>query len=103
MDSALHFLQIAISVSPKFAEAYNNLGYLFWLKKNFAEAISAFKKAVQLRPDFTPAHFNLGLALVITGRYREAKEEFVKILEYEPNNEIVKANLKEVERLLSGQ
>ena len=103
LDSALHFLQIAISVSPKFAEAYNNLGYLFWLKKNFAEAISAFKKAVQLRPDFTPAHFNLGLALVITGRYREAKEEFVKILEYEPNNEIVKANLKEVERLLSGQ
>ncbi|MCM8792631.1 MAG: tetratricopeptide repeat protein, partial [Candidatus Omnitrophica bacterium] len=102
-DLALKYLQKAITLKPRFKEAYNNIGYIYWHKGNFYDAILFFKKAIELKQDFLPSRFNLAMALVVMGRYTEAREELYNILKYDPNNETVKLNIKEIERIISQQ
>jgi tetratricopeptide (TPR) repeat protein len=59
-----------------YAYAYNNLGYVLWLKGQHVAATENLKKAIALRPDYTDAHYNLGIVYFTLGKYEEAQKEF---------------------------
>jgi lipopolysaccharide biosynthesis regulator YciM len=66
----------AISLDPKFAEAYLQRGMLYSGQTDFAKAVAAYEKAIQANPRLSEAHYELGLAYKRVGRDADARREF---------------------------
>jgi tetratricopeptide (TPR) repeat protein len=75
----------AISASPKFAEAYCNLGLALMKQGKVDDAITQLTKATELKPGLAVAYLNLGSALQNQGKTAEAVQCFKKFLVLEPN------------------
>ena len=69
-------LQKAVTINPKFGEAYVQLGLLKSDAGDTGRAIQAFKKAIEANPDLGDAHYRLGLAYKRTGEEAKARQEF---------------------------
>ena len=65
-------LKKAISLNPKYANAYYNLAVVFINQGNLKKAEVELKKAINLKSDFAIAHYNLGFILKDLGRLKEA-------------------------------
>jgi tetratricopeptide (TPR) repeat protein len=90
-DSAIHYLQKAVSINPSVAEIQNNLGLALINKGQLDEAIPCFKKAVQLNAFHSDAYTNLGLAFFQKGLVEESEKYYRKALQCDPYH--VNANL----------
>ena len=77
-------LKKAISLNPKYANAYYNLAVLFIGQGNLEKAELELKKAIKLKSDFAIAHYNLGFILKDQGRLKEAETYTQKALEVDP-------------------
>ena len=77
-------LKKAITLNPKYANAYYNLGVLFLEKGNLSKAEINLRKAIELKSDFASAHYNLGFILKNLGKLHEAKLHIQKALEIDP-------------------
>jgi tetratricopeptide (TPR) repeat protein len=55
-DSARHHLQKAVSIDPKFAEAWYHLGQVEQLENSAQEALSAYEKAAAADPSYIPPY-----------------------------------------------
>jgi len=56
-DQALLSYQKALKIDPGYADAYNNLGVLYYKKGRYGEAIEELKKAIEITPDYPGAQF----------------------------------------------
>ncbi len=56
-DQALFSYQKALKIDPHYADAYNNLGVLYYKKGKYREAIKEFKKATEIIPRYPGAQF----------------------------------------------
>ena len=74
-------LKKAISLNPKYANAYYNLAVIWISQGNLEKAEIELKKAIKLKPDFSIAHYNLGFILKDMGRLKEAESHKKKTLE----------------------
>src|SRR5437660_805664 len=72
LEAAEREYRLALKLAPGAAQGYNNLGVLYFSKKDFKQAVTAFKWAQSLRPKDPEINFNLGLALFQTGNCNEA-------------------------------
>ena len=77
-------LKKAISLNPKYANAYYNLAVLCIGQGKYKEAELKLKKAIKLKPDYSIAHYNLGFILKDMGRLKEAELFNQKALEVDP-------------------
>ncbi len=59
LKSALHYLDIATSVDPNFAQAFYNKGIAFEKTRNYAQAISQYNKAIALHNTYEEPRFRL--------------------------------------------
>lgn len=59
-DEAVEAYKQAVSLNPKYAEAFSSLGDSYQALKRYEEAISAYNQAVKLKPDFDDAYEGLG-------------------------------------------
>jgi len=55
-DSARHHLEKAVSIDPKFAEAWYHLGQVDQQGNSSQEALNAYQKAVAADPDYIPPY-----------------------------------------------
>ena len=62
LDNARRYYEKAVKLNPKYAEAVNNLGTVFFAKKSYRRAIEQYKKALRLHPDSSSVLSNLGTA-----------------------------------------
>jgi len=69
------------------ADVYNNMGYYYMRKKDYAQGISNFRKALILAPEYGYANDNLGYALIITGELDEGFEYLGRAMQT-PSNDI---------------
>jgi tetratricopeptide (TPR) repeat protein len=81
-----------VTLDPKYATAYLQLGILFSSKHNLEKAIGFYRKAIDADPQLGEAHYRLGLAYDRTGAADKAK------LEFKLHDEIEKSQAAEVER-----
>lgn len=60
-DESLKQLEILLNVFPGYREAeiYNNMGFIYQMKKSYSKAISYYQKAIDLKPDFYLPRCNL--------------------------------------------
>jgi Flp pilus assembly protein TadD len=65
-------LKTALSLSPDYAEAYNNLGILYKKRGQLDLAIAQFEKASKLRKDYASPLSHLGAVYIAKGNYNRA-------------------------------
>jgi tetratricopeptide (TPR) repeat protein len=61
LDEAEELYKRTISIVPNSAEAFNNLGSIFYKKRDYLNAYNCFKRATELKPDFAEASNNLNI------------------------------------------
>ncbi|MDD5112325.1 MAG: tetratricopeptide repeat protein [Candidatus Altiarchaeota archaeon] len=95
-ESAELLLKKALSLNPKHAEAYFNLGVLYTEpavlardEKKWDDAEKAYLQAVKIKPDYMEAHYNLALLYHFSGRDDEADLEYAVFSELCSDKEAV--------------
>ena len=76
MDRVQDLLRRAVSLDPKCANAYLELGNLSAGKKEWEKAIGHYLNAIQADPGLNEAHYRLGVAYQRTGDQGKATEQF---------------------------
>ncbi len=72
-DEAIHFLQEALKVKPNYPDAYGQMGLTYVARKNYKEAITAFKKLLEIDPDgIRFIRFSYAKALAGNGQFADA-------------------------------
>lgn len=78
MDEARRDYQQALRLRPNYSEALNNLGAVYYAKKDYGKAIRYYRKALRLKPsaavlsNLGTAYFALGKASLGLEAYRSA-------------------------------
>jgi thioredoxin-like negative regulator of GroEL len=85
-DEAIDHYQKAISYSPDFYPAHNNLGSAYLSRQQFAEAQNQFQAAIKANQNDAEAHFNLANVMLLTRRYDEVSPEIDEGLKRQPNS-----------------
>ncbi len=83
LNKAEKSLKKAIKTDKKYAEAYNTLGVVFYLKKKYGSAEKNYKKALELR-ESASFHSNLGTVYMERKRYDEGMAEYAKAYRLDP-------------------
>ncbi len=74
----------AIKVNRSNAEAYNNLGVVFYEEHNYRRAIKFYGKAIQLDPGSASFHSNLGSAYFSRKEFEKANQQYAIALTLDP-------------------
>jgi tetratricopeptide (TPR) repeat protein len=84
IDAAKECYQRSIKLNPHYSEAINNLGTVYYAKKNYRRAIAQYHKALKLAPKSASLYSNLGTAEFSRKRYKEASEAYQTALSLDP-------------------
>lgn len=86
LDLAKKNYQRAIQLDPKYSEAINNLGTIYYAQKSYKRAISYYNRA--LKYSATPSasiYANLGAAYFARKNYKRATEYYEEALKLDPD------------------
>jgi tetratricopeptide (TPR) repeat protein len=84
MNEARKYYEQAIKLNPKYAEAINNLGTIYYAKRSYRRAIGQYNKALKLAPNSASIYSNLGTAQFARKKYEEASASYQKALALDP-------------------
>ena len=84
-NEALREYQLAISLSPGYANAYGRVAFTLAKRGRFDEALAAIRKAGEIDPTNLGISADIASILCYAGRYDEAIEQSNKTLELDPN------------------
>ncbi len=85
-DEAIQHYEKALSYSPDFYPAHNNLGSGYLARQNFEAAESHFEAALKANQNDAQAHFNLANVFLLTQRYPAAEHEIEDGLQRRPDS-----------------
>jgi tetratricopeptide (TPR) repeat protein len=83
---AIQHYEKALSYSPNFYPAHNNLGSAYLARQNFEGAQAEFAAALKSNQNDGQAYFNLANVLVLTLHYGEAESEIDEGLQRRPDS-----------------
>jgi tetratricopeptide (TPR) repeat protein len=75
VSQAESFLTTAIQLNPRSPTAHLQLGIIHAEKRDYANAISNYKRAIEIDPQLEEAHFRLAQAYRQTGNVEKSKQE----------------------------
>ena len=74
----------AVKLNPKYSEAINNLGAIYYGQKSYRRAIRLYQKALVLTPRAASIHSNLGSAYFARKDYAKAAQCYQTALDIDP-------------------
>jgi tetratricopeptide (TPR) repeat protein len=83
--SARRYYERAIKVNPRYAEAINNLGTVFYAQKSYRRAVEQYRKALRLEPRSASFLSNLGTVYFARRNYDEALLTYQQALAIDPD------------------
>jgi tetratricopeptide (TPR) repeat protein len=86
LDEAAAAYRQAIAARPKYAEAMNGLGSVFFKQGKKEAAIAQFKAAIEADPEFKLAYFNLGYAARKSKDFATAARSYEKYTQLDPDD-----------------
>jgi outer membrane protein OmpA-like peptidoglycan-associated protein len=96
-EKALESLVAAIEADPRFIEAFMLRANIYSDRKEFPQAIEAYKQAISINPDFFPNNFySLAKAQFYNGEYSASKLNFEKFLTYQKLNPGLSASARKM-------
>jgi tetratricopeptide (TPR) repeat protein len=84
LDLAKKNYERAIKLNPKYPDAINNLGTIYYAGKSYRRAIGYYKKAIHNSPPSASIDANLGSAYFARRDYKRASEWYGKALAIDP-------------------
>ena len=84
-SEAVEANRTAVILSPKDAEAHNNLGVRLAELGRLEEAEVSYKQAIEVKSDYTDAHYNLGNALKDMGKLEKALASYKNAIALKPD------------------
>jgi tetratricopeptide (TPR) repeat protein len=84
-EEALGFYQACVRLSPRHAEATNNLAAALSHLGRYQEAERHFREAIRINPSYAEAHGNLGVVLRSKGLLDESAESLRRALKLKPD------------------
>jgi Tfp pilus assembly protein PilF len=86
IDDAIEHYQKALSYSPNYYPAHNNLGSAYLSRQQFADAEAQFQAAIKANQNDFEAYFNLANVFLLTQRYSEAEHQISEGLQRQPDS-----------------
>jgi DNA-binding winged helix-turn-helix (wHTH) protein/tetratricopeptide (TPR) repeat protein len=80
MDQASYEIHKAQSLDPLSSMIATNVGWVYYLNRQYPEAERAFRKVLEVDPGFVRAHTRLGISLLTEGKNQEAELELRQAL-----------------------
>jgi len=99
IDDAEKVLREALSFYPDEPSILTNMGNVLMHKDDIDGAIKLYKRALKIDQKYIHAWNNLGRAYMLKGRFEEAKKCFNNAKVINPESEVAKMNLAELEEL----
>lgn len=84
VDEARQRFERAVKLDRTYSDAHNNLGVVYYVKRNYGKAIKEYNKAIHDRPDSASFHSNLGSALFARKDYEKASAEYMTAMQIDP-------------------
>jgi tetratricopeptide (TPR) repeat protein len=84
---ALESAQQAVSLDPKYHEAWNLVGYTSRKLGDYDGALRAYASCLDIKPDYAPAREYLGEAYIELGQIDKAREQLVMLDHQEATEE----------------
>jgi tetratricopeptide (TPR) repeat protein len=85
LDSAKAQYQQALTLNPKYPEALNNLGTVYYGEKDYRKAEKLYKQALHLKPNCASFYSNLGTAYFSQRKYKKGLEAYQRAFAIDPN------------------
>lgn len=85
LEQALEAYQRTLDVDPKFVNAHNNRGNIFFTLKRFSEAVEEYNKAIAINPQQISAYVNKGVLHFNAREYEQSKKYYQHALDLDPN------------------
>ena len=67
---------LALQKNPRHFLSYNEIGYLFWLKKDYKNATINFNKSLSINKDFKGALINRGMTNLLLDKFNEGWNDY---------------------------
>jgi len=84
LDFAKLQYEKALSINPRYPEALNNLGTVYYGEKDYRKAENFYKKALKLKPDCASFYSNLGTAYFADHKYKQGLGAYQRAFALDP-------------------
>lgn len=84
LDAAKLQYEKALTINPKYAEALNNLGTVFYGKQDYHKAEKYYRKAIKLKPNSASFYSNLGTAYFADHNFKKGLRAYRKAFSIDP-------------------
>jgi protein O-mannosyl-transferase len=85
LNEAFEAYDRAAGLDGSYAQAFNNMARILWLRKNVAGCEEYCRKALAIDPDLPEAYLNISFVFNATGRYEEALDASSRVIRKSPN------------------
>ena len=85
LDLAKKNYERSIKLDPRYSEAINNLGTIYYARKSYRRAIGYYKRALRNSPSSASIYANLGAAYFARKDYKRATEYYADALKLDPD------------------
>lgn len=92
-SGAVKHLERAVSIAPHYSEAWNRLGTISFVSREYGKAEKYFKKALEHDPDSFSPVVNMGAALYALGRIEESLVYNKKAVSLDPRDPLANSQL----------
>jgi tetratricopeptide (TPR) repeat protein len=84
LDFAKLQYEKALSINPKYGDAMNNLGTVFYGQKDYHKAETYYRKALRIKPETASFYSNLGTAYFSDHKYKQGIEAYQRAFAIDP-------------------
>lgn len=85
LDLAKKNYERAVKLDPKYSEAINNLGTIYYAQKSYRRAIGLYKRSLRYSPPSASVYANLGAAYFARKDLKQAMECYEQALKLDPD------------------
>ncbi len=85
LDIARKYYRRAVELNPKYSEALNNVGTVYYAEKNYRKAVGYYKRAIKYSDRSASVYANLGAAYFARKEYKKASEYYDIALKLDPD------------------
>lgn len=96
-DFALAELKKALSMNPNYPDLHNLLGIAYANKGMTDDALMEFETALKIHPNYLKARLNMALTYYEKGSKEESMKHLNMVLDLDPENELAKNLLQELQ------
>ncbi len=96
ISTAIEKYREMIRLAPHLAAAYNNLGRLYFNRRDYGHAAQTLSQGLKLNPNMPTASAMLGMSYMETGQVQKAEEPLKTALRASPKDAVVQMALAKV-------